>query len=112
MDKGSEADAASVVKWAVIDIDRDGQAAVGGDLDLQAWWFAIDLDNPLVLLYLLCRYIRRQRYDNCAIQKWGNSLALRIPKPLAAEVGLEDNSPVELSLCEGKLVISPVAKGM
>ncbi len=44
------------------------------------------------------------------VQKWGNSLALRIPKPLAAEVGLQDNSPVELSLCEGKLVISPVAK--
>ncbi len=44
------------------------------------------------------------------VQKWGNSLALRIPKPLAAEVGLEDNSPVELSLCEGKLVITPAAK--
>lgn len=43
------------------------------------------------------------------VQKWGNSLALRIPKPLAAEVGLKDNSPVELSLCEGKLVITPAA---
>lgn len=43
------------------------------------------------------------------VQKWGHSLALRIPKPLAAEVGLKDNSPVELSLCEGKLTITPVA---
>jgi antitoxin MazE len=40
------------------------------------------------------------------IKKWGNSLALRIPAPLAAEVGLADNSPVELSLADGKLVVS------
>jgi len=44
------------------------------------------------------------------IKKWGNSLALRIPKPLAAEVGLEDDSPVELSLVDGKLVITPVTE--
>jgi len=42
------------------------------------------------------------------IQKWGNSLALRIPKPFAAEVGLEHNSPVEVSLVNGKLVIIPI----
>lgn len=40
------------------------------------------------------------------ISKWGNSLALRIPKPLAAEVGLEEDSLVELSLVDGKLVIT------
>lgn len=44
------------------------------------------------------------------VQKWGNSLALRIPKPLAAEIGLEDNSAVELSLRNGKLVIAPVSQ--
>ena len=44
------------------------------------------------------------------MKKWGNSLALRIPKPLAAEVGLEDESVVELSLRDGKLVIVPVVK--
>jgi antitoxin MazE len=43
------------------------------------------------------------------VKKWGNSLALRIPKPLAAEVGLENDSPVELSLVDGKLVITPGA---
>ena len=32
------------------------------------------------------------------VQKWGNSLALRIPKPPAIQIGLEPNSPVELSL--------------
>ena len=42
------------------------------------------------------------------IKKWGNSLALRIPKPLADEVGLGEDSAVDLLLEEGKLVIVPV----
>jgi antitoxin MazE len=44
------------------------------------------------------------------VQKWGNSLALRIPKSFAAEVGLESNSPVEMSLRDGKLVVVPSEK--
>ena len=40
------------------------------------------------------------------VQKWGNSLALRIPKPFADEVGLRPDTAVELSLEEGKLVVS------
>ena len=44
------------------------------------------------------------------VQKWGNSLALRIPKPLATEVGLADNSAVELSLRDGRLIITPLVK--
>lgn len=42
------------------------------------------------------------------IQKWGNSLALRIPKAFAEEVGLAEETPVELSLVAGKLVIAPI----
>jgi len=44
------------------------------------------------------------------IQKWGNSLALRIPKSFASEVGLQRESAVEVSLADGTLVIKPVAK--
>ena len=44
------------------------------------------------------------------VQKWGNSLALRIPKPLADEAGLRENSPVELWLRDNTLVIVPVVK--
>ena len=44
------------------------------------------------------------------VQKWGNSLALRIPKSFAIEVGLERETSVEVSLADGKLVITPVAK--
>lgn len=44
------------------------------------------------------------------IQKWGNSLALRIPKTFAEEANLKENSPVEVSVTEGKLVVVPVSK--
>jgi antitoxin MazE len=44
------------------------------------------------------------------VQKWGNSLALRIPKSFASEIGLKSNSRVEVSTEDGKLVIAPVAK--
>ena len=42
------------------------------------------------------------------IQKWGNSLAIRIPKPFALEVGLEQNSLVAISIKEGKLLLEPI----
>ena len=42
------------------------------------------------------------------IQKWGNSLALRIPKSLAAESHLEQGMVVEVSLLDGKLVVTPL----
>jgi antitoxin MazE len=44
------------------------------------------------------------------VQKWGNSLALRIPKSFATEVGLQTDSSVEVSLVKGKLVITPIVK--
>jgi antitoxin MazE len=44
------------------------------------------------------------------VQRWGNSLALRIPKSLADEAGLKDNSPVQLSLRDKQLVVVPVLK--
>ena len=44
------------------------------------------------------------------VQKWGNSLALRIPKSFAREVGMDNQTTVELSLVDGKLVVSPVVK--
>ncbi len=42
------------------------------------------------------------------VQKWGNSLALRIPKPIAAEVGLWADAAVEISLVDGAIVINPI----
>ena len=42
------------------------------------------------------------------IQKWGNSLALRIPKSFAAETHLEQGTLVEVSLQNGTLLITPL----
>jgi antitoxin MazE len=42
------------------------------------------------------------------VQKWGNSLALRIPKSFAKEAGLRADTAVELSLVEGRLVVQPI----
>ena len=44
------------------------------------------------------------------IQKWGNSLAVRILKSYAIEVGLDNKTDVELSLADGKLVMTPYAR--
>jgi antitoxin MazE len=42
------------------------------------------------------------------IQRWGNSLAVRIPKTFAEEVGITDDTTVEMRLVKGGLVIEPV----
>jgi antitoxin MazE len=40
-----------------------------------------------------------------SIQKWGHSLAVRIPKAFAEGLGWGENAPVEMSLEEGALVV-------
>ena len=44
------------------------------------------------------------------IQKWGNSLALRIPKSFAIESKIKQGSTVEVSLESGKIIVFPVAE--
>ena len=41
------------------------------------------------------------------IQKWGNSLGLRIPKSCATEAGVEAGSVVDVSVENGELVVKP-----
>lgn len=41
------------------------------------------------------------------IQKWGNSLGLRIPRTFAAEAQVGEGSSVELSVEGGSLLIRP-----
>jgi antitoxin MazE len=40
-----------------------------------------------------------------AFQKWGNSLALRVPKAIAQEIGASDGKAAEMSVRDGKLII-------
>ena len=44
------------------------------------------------------------------VQKWGNSLALRIPKSFADEMGLQKETSVEVSLVDGKIVVTRLTK--
>lgn len=44
------------------------------------------------------------------VQKWGNSLALRIPKPFAQDAAVKEGTLVDVSVSEGKLVVVPVRK--
>ncbi len=42
------------------------------------------------------------------IQKWGNSLGLRIPKSFAEEAGVEEGSPVDISIEGDRLVVQRI----
>jgi antitoxin MazE len=44
------------------------------------------------------------------IQRWGHSLALRIPKPFAIEVKLSEETEVDLTVTNGTLVVAPAIK--
>ena len=44
------------------------------------------------------------------LQKWGNSLGLRIPKSFAAEVQVEAGSLVDLRVERGALTVRPVRR--
>ena len=42
------------------------------------------------------------------IQKWGNSLGLRIPKSLASEASVGAGSTVDIAIEDGGLVVRPI----
>lgn len=44
------------------------------------------------------------------VQRWGNSLAVRIPKSFAAETRIEQDTEVDLTIAEGKLIIKPILR--
>ncbi len=42
------------------------------------------------------------------IQKWGNSLGLRIPRSIAAEAQVHEGATVDLSVENGRLLVRPL----
>ena len=42
------------------------------------------------------------------VQKWGNSLAVRIPKPLAEDAEVKEGTVLNLAVSEGTVVATPV----
>jgi antitoxin MazE len=47
---------------------------------------------------------------NIQVGKWGNSLGIRIPGPVAKHFGLKDGSELDLSIGENSLVLKPAEK--
>jgi antitoxin MazE len=45
-----------------------------------------------------------------SVQKWGNSLAVRIPKAIAQESGIDSGTSVDLQLVKGNIVLKPQPK--
>lgn len=43
------------------------------------------------------------------VSKWGNSLAVRLPKAVAEELSLEEGTPVEIVAEDRTLVVRPLA---
>jgi len=44
---------------------------------------------------------------NVRVQKWGNSLAVRIPKPLAEDAEVREGTVLNLAVSEGKVIATP-----
>lgn len=42
-----------------------------------------------------------------AIAKWGNSLALRLPRRIAEDAGMREGTPVDLRVDGQRLVVTP-----
>jgi antitoxin MazE len=40
-------------------------------------------------------------------QKWGNSLAVRLPRPVAQKVGIKLDDPLEIQISKGRVVLIP-----
>jgi antitoxin MazE len=57
-------------------------------------------------MYILCIY-KEELYMEATIQKWGNSLAIRIPTSYAKDINLKQGTPVDLSMKADKIIIIP-----
>jgi len=42
-----------------------------------------------------------------AVKKWGNSLAVRIPKDIAKSLSIEDNTNLEIEIIDNQMVLKP-----
>lgn len=45
-----------------------------------------------------------------SVMRWGNSLALRLPKNVAAEIGLREKSKIDITVRGREIVIKAVAE--
>ena len=43
-------------------------------------------------------------------QKWGNSLAVRVPRDIAREAGVHADDTLDVEIARGKIVLTPTAR--
>ena len=62
-------------------------------------------------MYSQCIYVDREAAMTTDLGRWGNSLALRIPKALAEEAGLQEGDRVSLAVAaDGALLVRPASR--
>ena len=44
------------------------------------------------------------------VQKWGNSLGVRIPRPMAQDAAISEGTSVDMRVSAGQLVITPAKR--
>ncbi len=62
------------------------------------------------MLYTHSRYMLEVFVMTTIIQKWGNSLAVRIPRPLAKDSHISQGSEVEIALIDGQILVKPKSR--
>src|ERR1019366_1088361 len=68
---------------------------------------------PLAIAAAYCIYVvstSRRRVMIVEFRKWGNSLAVRIPKALADIIKVSDGKRAEIKIENGALVLRPIVK--
>ena len=66
------------------------------------------MDGVNLLAYTQC--ISEEDAVQTKIQRWGNSLGLRIPRSFAQEAGVSAGSEVDLLVRDGDLVVKPARR--
>jgi antitoxin MazE len=59
-------------------------------------------------MYLHCRNTPGGLFMQVRVQKWGNSLAVRIPKPLAKDAAVSEGTVLNLAVSDGRVIATPV----
>jgi antitoxin MazE len=61
-------------------------------------------------MYILSISVLQEAVMVTKVQKWGNSIGLRIPKAIAQEAEIEEGASVDLVVESGRLIVRPVRK--
>jgi antitoxin MazE len=68
------------------------------------------IDRFFIFVYTLYKLLGGENL--LQVQKWGNSLGIRIPKAIATRVGLEEGTEIDLDIEDDKIVIKRKSKNL